>query len=163
LLAVASLVLQHGGDEEEAIAALLHDAIEDIGGEDVRRGIRECFGERVLEIVEGCTDSEETPTPPWRERKQAFIDRLPRATASVRLVSAADKLHNAGTVLEDYRQAGEALWERFRGGRRGTLWYYRAVTDALREAESSPLVEELNRVVTELERMTGAFAPPSHS
>jgi (p)ppGpp synthase/HD superfamily hydrolase len=158
LLAVASLVLQHGGDEEEAIAALLHDAIEDIGG-DVRPEIRERFGERVLEIVEGCTDSDEIPKPPWRGRKQVYIERLAGASASVRLVSAADKLHNARAVLEDYRQIGEALWERFRGGRQGTLWYYRAVTDALRRAEATPLCEELDRVVTELERVTGMAAP----
>jgi hypothetical protein len=110
LLAVASLVLQHGGDEEEAIAALLHDAIEDIGGEDVRRGIRECFGERVLEIVEGCTDSEETPKPPWRERKQAFIDRLPRTNSTMRgrfSRTTARPAKRSGSV---FAAAGEARY-----------------------------------------------------
>lgn len=152
LLGVTSLVLEHGGDEEEAIAALLHDDLEDIGGENVRRELRERFGERVLEIVEGCTDSDAKPKPPWKERKQAFVERLPRATRSVRLVCAADKLHNARSLLADYRRIGERLWELFRGGREGTLWYYRAVVDALRQAETTPLVEELDRVVTELEQ-----------
>ncbi len=152
LLAVTSLVLEHGGDEEEAIAAMLHDAIEDIGGDSLRGQLHDRFGERVLAIVEGCSDCDTIPKPPWRERKQAFLERLPRATPSVRLVCAADKLHNARCLLADYRRVGERLWERFRGGRDGTLWYYRAVTDALRRAATTPLVEELDRAVTELER-----------
>lgn len=152
LLGVTSLVLEHGGDEEEAIAALLHDSLEDIGGDNLKRELRERFGERVLEIVEGCTDSDTKPKPPWRERKQAFVERLPHATCSIRLVCAADKLHNARSLLADYRRVGERLWELFRGGRAGTLWYYRAVVDALRQAETTPLVEELDRVVTELEQ-----------
>jgi (p)ppGpp synthase/HD superfamily hydrolase len=162
LLGVTSLVLEYGGDEEEAIAALLHDAIEDIGGEHLRHELRERFGERVLEIVEGCTDSDTKPKPPWKERKQAFVERLPRATRSVRLVCAADKLHNARSVAADYRRVGESLWEIFRGGREGTLWYYRAVVDALRQTESTPLVEELGRVVSELEhaaRLAGNKRP----
>jgi (p)ppGpp synthase/HD superfamily hydrolase len=152
LLAVTSLVLEHGGDEQEAIAAMLHDAIEDIGGDNLRRDLRERFGERVLEIVEGCSDCDTIPKPPWRERKLAYIEHLPQASRSMRLVSAADKLHNARCLLADYRSMGERLWERFHGGRDGTLWYYRAVTDALRRAETTPLVEELDRVVTELEQ-----------
>ena len=163
LLAVTSLVLEHGGDEEEATAALLHDALEDFGGENLRNEIRERFGRRVLEIVEGCTDSDAKPKPPWRERKQAFVERLPHATRSVRLVCAADKLHNARSLRADYRLAGERLWELFRGGREGTLWYYRAVVDALRHAETTPLVEELDRVVTELEQAVQAGAEPAIS
>jgi (p)ppGpp synthase/HD superfamily hydrolase len=151
LLAVTSLVLEHGGDEDEAIAALLHDSIEDIGGEGLRREIRELFGERVLGIVEGCTDTDRQPKPPWRERKEAFLERLPGAAASVRLVVAADKLHNVRSMLMDHTRIGDRLWQRFRGGRDGTLWYYRAVADALRQVEQTPLVEELHRAVTELE------------
>ena len=158
LLAVASLVLEHGGDEEEAIAALLHDAIEDIGGERLRQEIRERFGERVLGIVEGCTDSDTKPKPPWKERKQAFLDRLLGAPASVRLVVAADKLHNVRSMLMDHKRLGGRLWQRFQGGREGTLWYYRAVTEALREIEEPALVEELDRAVTELESAAGAAA-----
>ncbi|MEX2303599.1 MAG: HD domain-containing protein [Bryobacterales bacterium] len=159
LLAVASLVLEHGGDEEEAIAALLHDSIEDIGGASLRREIREHFGERVLSIVEGCTDSDTNPKPPWKERKKAHVESLASADASVRLVIAADKLHNVRSLLMDHKRLGDRLWQRFRGGRDGTLWYYRAVTDALLKTEVTPLVEELQRAVTELEAaVTGPAA-----
>lgn len=152
LLAVASLVLENGGDEDEAISALLHDAIEDIGGEPLPGQIRERFGQRVLEIVKGCTDADTKPKPPWRERKEAHVAKIANASSSVRLVIAADKLHNARCLLADYRRLGEDLWERFRGGRDGTLWYYRAVTDALMQSAATPLVEELKRVVSELEQ-----------
>jgi len=153
LLAVTALVLENGGDEDEAIAALLHDAIEDQGGAATREAIRRRFGNRVVAIVEGCTDADVTPKPPWRARKEAYIAHLREAPASVRLVSAADKLHNARAVLADYRVLGEALWRRFHGGREGTLWYYRSVVTALREGGTNALIEELDRVVTELEQL----------
>jgi (p)ppGpp synthase/HD superfamily hydrolase len=159
LLGVAALVLEYGGDEDEGIAALLHDAVEDIGA-DVAPQIRERFGERVLEIVEGCTDSRVIPKPPWEARKRAYIAHLCDAGPSIRLVCSADKLYNARTILEDYRQVGEQLWQRFRGGREGTLWYYREVTDALRRCGETPLIAELDRVVSELERLAGAAAEP---
>ncbi|MHC4178510.1 MAG: HD domain-containing protein, partial [Planctomycetota bacterium] len=94
LLGVASIALQHGADENEAIAALLHDAIEDQGGPAAREEIRRRFGREVAEIVAGCSDADTVPKPPWRHRKQAHLDNLRHAPASVRLVSAADKLHN---------------------------------------------------------------------
>lgn len=153
LLAVAGLVLEQGGDEDTAIAALLHDAIEDQGGAATREAIRARFGDWVTAIVDGCTDAETIPKPPWRARKEAYLAHLPAATGEVRLVSAADKLHNARTILADYRQRGEAVWERFNGGRAGTLWYYRALVSAFRSVEVTPLVEELDRTVTELERL----------
>lgn len=151
LLAVTAIVLEHGGNEDEAIAALLHDSIEDQGGASTREKIRRRFGERVVEIVDGCTDTDATPKPPWRVRKEAYIAHIGMASAPVRLVSAADKLHNARAVLEDYRIVGEALWKRFNGGKEGTLWYYRAAVDALRKAGTTPLIEELDRVVSEIE------------
>lgn len=151
LLAVTALVLENEGNEDEAIAALLHDAVEDQGGAVTREEIRRRFGDKIVEIVDGCTDADVIPKPPWRPRKEAFIARLREAPASVRLVVAADKLHNARSVLGDYRVLGESLWRRFRGGKDGTLWYYRAATDALRAAGTTPLIEELNRVVSELE------------
>ena len=151
LLAVTSIVLENGGNEDEAIAALLHDAIEDQGGAATREEIRRRFGDTVVEIVNGCTDAEVIPKPPWRARKQAYIARLRNEPAPVRLVAAADKLHNARAVLADYRELGEPLWRRFNGGKEGTLWFYRTVTDALREGGVSPLIEELDRVVTEIE------------
>lgn len=156
LLSVTAIVLEHGGSEDEAIAALLHDAVEDQGGAPVREEIRRRFGPTVTAIVDGCSDSETIPKPPWRERKEAFLAQLPAAGRSVHLVSAADKLHNARALFDDYREHGESLWERFNGGRAGTLWYYRAVTDALVSAIPGPLVQKLERAVAELERVAAA-------
>ena len=153
LLAVAAIVLEHGATEDEAIAALLHDAIEDQGGAATRQEIGRRFGPRVVEIVDGCTDCDVTPKPPWRARKEAYIAHLEHASPSVRLVSAADKLHNARSVLSDYRRLGESLWQHFQGGKQGTLWYYRAVTDALKAHGPHPLVDELDRVVCDVEQM----------
>lgn len=156
LLSVAGIAMEYGADEDEAIAALLHDTIEDPGGrgvDDVRREIRELFGDRVLEIVEGCTDTDVSPKPPWRKRKEAYIAHLKEASPSVRLVSSADKLQNAQCILKDYRKIGEALWNRFTGGREGTLWYYRALVSAFREGPETAAAEELARVVDEIERL----------
>ncbi len=155
LLGVASIVLEQGAGEDEAIAALLHDAVEDQGGAVALGEIRRRFGDRVAEIVAGCTDAWTSPKPPWRERKEAYIAHLRQASASVRLVSAADKLHNARAILADYRALGEALWSRFNGGKEGTLWYYRALVETLQAADPTPLVEELDRVVSEIERLAG--------
>ena len=121
LLGVASLALEHGGDEDVAIAALLHDAVEDQGGRPTLARIRRRFGARVAEIVEGCTDADTVPKPEWRTRKERYLRHLDTASAEVRLVSACDKLHNARAILFDYRVHGEALWKRFKGGRDGTL------------------------------------------
>jgi GTP pyrophosphokinase len=156
LLAVAGLVLEYGGNEDEAIAALLHDAIEDQGGAATRDIIRRLFGEEVTEIVNGCTDTEVSPKPPWRERKEAYVAHVREASSSVRLVSAADKLHNARSVLADLRVIGDEVWSRFKGGREGTLWYYRALVQAYRAAGGThTLVEELDRVVSEMEKQCG--------
>ncbi len=154
LLGVVSLVLEQDADEDTAIAALLHDAIEDAGGTATREEIRRRFGPRVAEIVVSCTDAETFPKPAWRERKEAYIAHIREASPAARLVSAADKLHNARAILADYRAIGESLWSRFNGGKEGTLWYYRSLVTAFREAGSTPLVEELDRVVTEIERLT---------
>ncbi|HUS16948.1 MAG TPA: HD domain-containing protein [Chloroflexia bacterium] len=154
LLAVSALVLENGGDEDTAIAALLHDAVEDQGGTATREAIRAQFGERVAAIVDGCTDADVLPKPPWRARKEAYIAHLATAPRAVRLVSSADKLHNARSILADYRVLGDTLWERFTGGKAGTLWYYRALTTAYQAVEGTPLVAELDRVVSELEQLT---------
>ncbi len=153
LLAVAALVMEHGGSEDETIAALLHDAVEDQGGLATLAEIRRRFGEPVAEIVEGCTDTAENPKPPWRPRKEAYLARLQGASASVRLVSAADKLHNLRSILREYRRHGESIWSLFRGGRQGTLWYYRAVVESLKQRGGNALVEELERAVTEFEQL----------
>jgi GTP pyrophosphokinase len=155
LLGVVSIALEHGADEETAIAAVLHDAVEDQGGAATRERIRRRFGETVAAIVDGCTDTDVVPKPPWRPRKEAYIAHLERASAAVRLVSAADKLHNARTILADLRQHGDAVWSRFTGGKAGTLWYYRAVVGVLAAAHRTPLVAELERVVVEIERLAG--------
>nr|WP_199292143.1 HD domain-containing protein [Coleofasciculus sp. FACHB-712] len=151
LLGVTSIALEHGANEDEAIAALLHDAIEDQGGAATREEIRRRFGDTVTEIVNGCTDADTTPKPPWQQRKEAYIAHIPTASTSVRLVSAADKLHNARSILTDYHIVGEAIWERFQAGKQGTLWYYRSLVGAFRKAGSSPLIDELERVVSEIE------------
>jgi (p)ppGpp synthase/HD superfamily hydrolase len=153
LLAVASIVLENDGNEDEAIAALLHDAIEDQGGAATREEIRRRFGDTVVAIVDGCTDAEILPKPPWRARKEAYIAHLHHASPSMLLVSAADKLHNARTVLADYRVLGDDIWQRFNGGKEGTLWYYRSVTNALKDTGVNPVVEELERVVSGIERL----------
>ena len=158
LLGVASIALEYGANEDEAIAALLHDAIEDQGGAATREEIRRRFVDVVTEIVDGCTDSDQTPKPPWLQRKEAYIAHIPTASASVRLVSAADKLHNVWSILKDYRLLGDAVWERFQGGKQGTLWYYRSLVKAFYTAGSTPLVEEFERVVDELERLVGIRA-----
>ena len=154
LLGVAALVIEDGGDEDEAIAALLHDAIEDQGGATARQEIRRRFGDRVTAIVDGCTDAETVPKPPWRRRKERFIQSLDRASPEVLRVTTADKLYNVRSVLSAFRSQGDAIWERFNGGRDGTLWYYRAVTDELRARNTSQLVEDLDRAVSELEACT---------
>lgn len=153
LLAVSAIALEHGASEDEAIAALLHDAVEDQGGQATLAEIRRRFGEEVAAIVEGCTDADTLPKPPWRARKEAYIAHVRGAPQSVRLVSCSDKLHNARAILADYRVMGDNLWSRFTGAREGTLWYYRSLVEAYREHGSTPLVEELDRVVTELERL----------
>jgi (p)ppGpp synthase/HD superfamily hydrolase len=158
LLAVASLAIEAGASEDEAIAALLHDAVEDQGGAATREEIRRRFGDAVVAIVDGCTDTDQEPKPPWRARKEAYIAHVRAASDSVRLVSSADKLHNARSILSDYRTCGEALWDRFTGGREGTLWYYRSLVEAYREGGGSPLVDELERVVVEIERLANRVA-----
>lgn len=151
LLSVAGLVLEAGGDEDLAIAALLHDVVEDCGGAPVLEEVRRRFGERVAHVVEGCTDTDLDPKPPWRQRKEDYLKHLQTADSDVRLVSAADKLHNARSILADYREIGESVWRRFQGKRHGTLWYYRSLLDEFRKRDANPLVNQLERVVKELE------------
>ncbi|MEI6441554.1 MAG: HD domain-containing protein [Nostocales cyanobacterium ELA583] len=155
LLGVASIALEYGANEDEAIAALLHDAIEDQGGAATRAEIRRRFGDHVTAIVDGCTDADTTPKPPWKPRKETYIAHISTASASVLLVSAADKLHNVRSILKDYRMIGDAVWERFQGGKEGTLWYYRSLADAFQKHQITPLVAELERVVSELEILAG--------
>lgn len=162
LLAVAAIVGENDGTEDEVIAALLHDAPEDQGGEERLEDIRARFGDLVAEIVAGCTDTYEEPKPAWRPRKEAYVRRMAFAPASVRLVSSADKLHNARSILTDLRSLGDELWYRFTGGREGTLWYYRALVEAYAAAGTNPLVEELDRVVQEIEALSQTAEAEKH-
>ncbi len=155
LLAVAAIVGENGGTEDETIAALLHDAPEDRGGKERLEEIRARFGDGVAGIVDGCTDTYEDPKPEWRPRKEAYVAHVAEASPSVRLVSAADKLHNARSILADLRAVDDELWGRFTGGKEGTLWYYRALVEAYAGAGPNPVVEELDRVVREIEALAG--------
>lgn len=152
LLAVCATVLAHGGDEDDAIAALLHDAVEDQGGRQTRDEIARRFGARVAQIVDGCTDATEMPKPPWRERKEAHLARLADVSAAVCLVEAADKLDNVRALVREYRRHGPGVWSHFHGGREGTLWYYRAMLGAIRRAAPPDLTEELEQAVGQLEQ-----------
>lgn len=166
LLAVASLVLEMESSEDEAIAALLHDVIEDGGGGVAEIEIRERFGDDVARIVRANSDALVRPKPPWRQRKEDYVAAIADKAPDELRVSIADKLHNARSILSDYRRHGEDLWRRFAGGRQGTLWYYRALLGAfeMRRHELGPgggsALDELRAVLAELDRRAGA-APPS--
>lgn len=153
LLGVSALVIAHGGDEDEAVAALLHDAVEDQGGLPTLGAIRRKFGRRVAAIVEGCSDSFTKPKPPWKQRKAAYIAHVRHAPADVRLVSAADKLDNVRAIVTDLRLVGDDVWKRFSGGKEGSLWYYREMYETLKAAGSNPLVEDLGRAVAQMEHL----------
>lgn len=175
LLAVASIALEFGADEDEAIAALLHDAVEDAprelgddAGAVVRRMIEFQFGRRVMELVEACTDAdrrdEHGKKPPWKARKVAYVKAVARKSRSACLVAAADKLHNARAILRDFLIHRHKLWRRFNkeARRDGTLGYYRGLADAfagraaqLRDRRVQALTDELNKVVGQLEDAVG--------
>jgi len=156
LFAVTAMVLEAGGTEEEATAAILHDAVEDSPA--TVEEVRERFGDEVAEIVDGCTDAYDEPKPPWKERKLAYIEHLKHAPESGVLVSLADKTHNARAILADYRDIGDDLWGRFTAGREGTLWYYRTLRDVLSERADgrlTRLAEEFSQTVDALISETG--------
>ncbi len=155
LLGVASIALEYGADEEEAIAALLHDAVEDQGGIATAEVIERCFGERFAQIVVACSDSSTLPKPPWLARKEAYIARLEESTPSERLVSCSDKLHNVRAILRDYREIGDEIWGRFTADKAGVLWYYRTLADVFLRLGPERLSHELDRVVAELEATAG--------
>jgi GTP pyrophosphokinase len=154
LLGVCSLTLEAGGDEELAIAALLHDAPEDQGGRETLAEIRDKFGNRVASIVEACTDTFEEPKPDWRPRKERHLEHLAAASPDILLVACADKLYNARAILQDYRRVGNIVFDRFTASKEETFWYYRSLADAFEKSKlESWLVAELARTVGELERV----------
>jgi len=155
LLGVASIVLDDGGNEDEAIAALLHDAAEDHGGRSRLEDIRSRFGDAVARIVEDCTDSWETPKQPWAERKSAYAEHARSLPASSLRVSVADKVHNTYAILRDLRNEGESVWGRFNAAPDDVIAYYRSLVRAFREAGGGKLVDELDRIVRGIEREMG--------
>ena len=157
-MGVASLALEAGGDEDLAIAALLHDVVEDCGGAPMLKEVRRRFGARVAKVVDGCTDSDTYPKAPWLERKEKYIARLKKENADTRLVSAADKLNNVRSILSDYRAIGESVWSRFHGGREGTLWYYRTLRDEFLRHKPNRITRELELDVNELESLAGGVS-----
>jgi len=151
VLAVASLVIESGGTEDEAIAALLHDAAEDCGGVQTLERIRQKFGPNVAEIVLGCSDTTQTPKPPWHARKQSYLLHLETAAHSVQLVAIADKLHNIRSTLREQALQGDAFWQHFRSGREGMLWYFGELVRIFRKsAVTLPLFAELEHAWLEL-------------
>ena len=158
IIGVAAIAMEYGANETEAIAALLHDAVEDCGGAKRLRDIERKFGKKVARIVEGCTDTDRTPKPPWLERKNAYVAHVRHAPMPTKLVSASDKLHNVRAILMDYRKEGERLWSRFSAGKHGALWYYRALVNAFTGKRIEPLVQELNRTLSQLELLSNNSA-----
>lgn len=150
LLSVTALVLENQGTEAEAIAALLHDAIEDQGGNPTRDLIRSQFGDEITAIIDGCTDSNTQPKPPWRQRKQRYLQQLKTASPSVRKVSLADKLHNARSLLQLLQQQGQSAWNCFSGGRAGKLWFYQALLEIYQTPSPEPMLQELQHIVHQL-------------
>jgi len=167
LLGVASIVMDYGGDEDMAIAALLHDAVEDHGGRPMLKVIEQIFGPRVAKIVDGCTDSyvsDAKKKEPWEKRKIRYLHRVRHEDGETRFVSAADKLYNARAILRDLRYDGDLAFARFTAPKAKTLWYYRSLVREYRLGgvthRLKPLIDDLDRVVTEIEHMSGIFAGP---
>lgn len=158
LMAVSALVLEYGGDEDQAIAALLHDTAEDCGGRPMLETVRVMFGQSVASIVECCTDTFEDPKPAWRARKEAYIERMKHEPASARLVVTADKLHNLSNTLRDIRTQGVDRWRQAMAETPNSaadkqLWYYRACRDAMATGWTHPLLKEFSRAVAEFEQL----------
>ena len=151
LLRVTGLVIQDGGSEDEAIAALLHDAVEDQGGLERLADIRERYGDVVADIVDECTDSYGDPKPPWRRRKEAYIRSLDDASHGALVVSLADKLDNTRGMIRGYRIRGSEQWSRTGKNAEDVRWYYGTLAERFSELRPGPLADELSRTVEELD------------
>lgn len=153
LLAVSAFVLEYGGTEAQAIAALLHDAVEDCGGEPVLTEIKVRFGSEVAEIVESCTDSFEAgPKRDWRERKVAYLEHLQESDTASLLVVAADKLHNLLSIHRDLSHEGSGVWLRFNAGPNDQIWYYDSIVEILKARLDNPIVSALEQTLTNVRR-----------
>lgn len=159
LLGVTAIVLEDGGNEDEAIAALLHDAVEDQGGLETLEQIRMRFGSNVADLVLALSDSFTQPKPPWRDRKQAYLESIPGASPSEIRISLADKVYNARSILRDLRLEGEQVWSRFNGGKDGTLWYYEQLISAFQTHGDQPLLSELVRILEQIRLESGPGKP----
>jgi (p)ppGpp synthase/HD superfamily hydrolase len=157
LLAVAAIALENGADEDQAIAALLHDAVEDQGGLERLADIRARFGDAVAAMVADCSDSHEEPKPEWRPRKETYIASLTHKPLRSLAVSLADKTHNVSTINADLRAVGASVWERFTGRKDGTLWYYRALAVAFAQAMPGAAAARFEREVAEMEELALRF------
>lgn len=154
-LAVASLAIEFGATEDQAIAALLHDAIED-GGAEYEQVIQKNFGDEVLAIVKACTDGVPDANgekADWWDRKSAYLEHLEKASDDVLLVSGADKLHNARAIVIDLQEIGPAVFDRFKAGMKGTLWYYRSLADIF-SRRGAPMAKQLEAAVSQMEKLS---------
>jgi (p)ppGpp synthase/HD superfamily hydrolase len=161
LLSVTALVLEHGGDEDQAIAGLLHDGPEDQGGEDTLAEITERFGERVGTLVSQCSEPLEFAGHPWRERKMRYLAHLKTIDADAVLVTCADKLHNVRSIVSELRDTGLEVFDRFNGGLEGSLWYYAALADAFEEIGPASISRDLREVVDRMIDLAADMRPAS--
>ncbi len=150
LMSVSALVLENGGSENQAIAALLHDAVEDQGGLPTLEIIKEEFGDEVAEIVDGCTDAYTHPKSPWKGRKTDYLEKMRSESDTILLVSLSDKVHNARSILRDIQKDGDEIWVRFKGGKSGTLWYYQSLANIFDESPFHSLKQEFRQIVEEI-------------
>ena len=154
LLAVTAIVIENGGSENQAIAALLHDAVEDQGGYATLQKIKGMFGSEVAEIVEGCTDAFTDPKPEWEGRKKAYLNKLKQSSDSILLVSLADKVHNARSITRDLQLKEKDIWVILKGGKEGTLWYYQSLVEIFNTSPYPYLAAELNRLVKKIVKLS---------
>ena len=150
LMSVSALVLENGGSENQAIAALLHDAVEDQGGLPTLEKIEAKFGVEVAEIVDGCTDAYAQPKPPWKGRKTDYLERMKSESDTILLVSLSDKVHNARSILSDLQSEGDKIWDRFTGGKAGTLWYYQSLANIFDASPFQSLSQDFRQLVEEI-------------
>ena len=153
LMTVASLVLENGGSEDQAIAALLHDAVEDAGGKHTLEIIRGEFGEYVADLVDSCTDSYTQPKQDWKPRKVAYLEKLKNASDDVKLISLADKVHNARSIVRDLHRTGDHTWDKFKGKKAGTVWYYHSLAKLFDDTPYTILQNELRNLVDEMQTL----------
>jgi (p)ppGpp synthase/HD superfamily hydrolase len=153
LLNVCAIILEDGGTEDEAIAGLLHDAVEDQGGLETLENIKSNFGEVIAQIVMECSETHLTPKPPWEERKVNSIAKMKNVSGSAIRVILADKIHNVQSIIREYQKYGKPIWDSFKGGREGTIWYYKEVLAVLASRTESHLITELKLTVEHLEKL----------